>query len=261
MLHRLQLYDHTNYRSVLRAWLSEKRRSQTRLAKLVGLARSTVAMVLSGERHIALAQARAWGEAIGLGDGEELAYWEALVRSEQGETLALRRAARLHVRAMRDYRSAQRPSDEVAGLLWRWYVPVILELVKLPDFRLEAAWLHERLWPEVDEEVLEIVLHQVQATGLLGGSVATERELSGGLAEMARLYHISQLDHAKEALDKLPSTERYLASVTVAVRRDRMRELLDSIHRLHLEVVEPHHTDTPDTVVQLNVQLFPRLKP
>ncbi len=256
-------YEHANYRTVLRAWLSgPPRRSQERLARSIGTSRSAIAMVLKGDRNIPLSQARAWGEGLGLSTPEELTYWEALVRAEHGESLALRRAARLHVRAVREFLTARRPDADAASLFGRWYAPGVMELSRQPGFDPEPAALAARLWPEGEACEVEAALTGLRDAGLLGpGPVATDQEIEGDLAQAARTYHAAQLDHARAAMDTFSSDERYLASLTVGIRAEDLPKLVATLHRFQLEVVEPHRSDRADSVVQVSVQVFPRTRP
>jgi len=257
----MDLLEHSTYRSVLRSWLGEHpNRSQTFLARRVGVSRSLVAMVLHGERDLNLSQAKAWGRALSL-NGDDLDYWETLVRCEHGETLALRRAARQQASALADFLKARRPQKSEAPLLARWYVPVILELRRCEDFQPTTDWLSTRLWPQPDPVELEEALAQLSKLGILDGtqSVATERELDDDeLTAMARTYHRQQLAHASEALDAFSQEQRYLGSLSVAIRHDQLPQLVEALHQFQLQVIEPHRSDDPDMVVQVNVQLFPR---
>ena len=195
--------------------------------------------------------------------GDHLADWEALVRSEHGESLALRSAARAAARALADFLSARRPDPEDAALLGRWYVPVILELQRCEGFRPEVDWLMARLWPTPDTDELTRALRLLREGDLLGDrrSVATERQLDDeAMARMARAYHRQQLEHASQAIDEVPSADRYLGSLSVAVRRDDLPALIEALHLFQLSVIEPHRAVDADLVVQVNVQLFPRTR-
>jgi uncharacterized protein (TIGR02147 family) len=258
------LFDHTDYRDVLRDWLAaHPRRSQTSLARRVGVSRSQVAMVLAGERDVLPATSLAWGEGMGL-RGDELTFWAALVRAEHGGSLAQRRAAKHQAAALADYASARRPSQREAELLGRWYVPVVLELQHLPDATTDPVRIAARLWPTPDLEELTATLACMAERGMFGepADVATEAQIDDDLlAGMARRHHREQLHHASLALDQFDSAERYVSSLSLAIERSRLPELVERLHHLQLELVEPFRADAPDQVVQLCVQLFPRTRP
>lgn len=265
------LYAHTDYRGLLKAWISSHaRRSQATLARKVGVSRSLVAMVLAGSRGITLDTAWAWAKALTL-DGEHRAYFEALVRKEHGETLALRKAARLHVRAARDHWNARRPTPGLRRLFGDWTVPVLLELARVGALR-PSDELAATLWPPTEPEELDQTLEALEAAGALERRagrlraaerpLATPRDLGEEDAAFARAYHRAQLAHAEQALEELPADTRHLGSVVVAVDPARLPELRQALHRFHLEVIEPYRVVEHEApaVVQVSVQLLPRVQ-
>jgi len=267
--------DHDDYRAWLQAWIDQvSSRSQAALSRKVGASRSMVAMIVQGRRRLPLALAMPWGRALGM-EGDQLVQFEALVRQEEGESLSVRRLARQQLRSLRALRDADRVSDKQFGLLERWYVPVILELARTGQLRDDADWLATRLWPEVTADELRTALHDLFAAGVLERTgdgiearheaLATVRRPDGDTAAIAKRYHADQLAHASDALHEFGPDERYLASLTVAVPRERLPELIEALHRVPLEVTAPFREPTgtdeavADHVVQLSVQLFPRL--
>jgi uncharacterized protein (TIGR02147 family) len=268
------VYEHDHYCEPIRAWLSaDPKRSQSALAKRANVSRSMVAMVLSGKRELPLPQARTWGRALGLEEEESLTFFEALVRAEVGETIALRRAARQHVAAARQYRSAPRITGEEGSLLAAWFVPVLLELARiggLPDDPAEAAGL---LWPEVDAIIVGEAVRALREQGVLvpeaggrlrtgGQPLATAREVGEELAELVRSYHASQFEHAGVAMRSFGRDVRHVSSLVVAVPSGAVDELIGSLHRFQLDVIEPFRAEPDDLgpvrLVQVSVQLFPR---
>ena len=262
-------FAHDNYRTMLRSWIGAKSgRSQTALSRRIGVSRSTVAMVLAGERSIPLSAAGTWSEGLGL-DRDERAYFSLLVRADSPLSLDLRRVANAQAAAIRKARAALKPSIRQARLLSTWYVPVILELARSSDFQLCAKWLRPRLWPEVPFDELEATCNELQQTGMvvMSGStakvdirpIATERELSGELSRLGTEYHQTQLAHAGHALEQLPAERRHFGSLTVAVQADEIPALVQAIHRWQLEVIEPfREVAGGDSVVQVSVQVFER---
>ena len=263
--------DHDDYRTWFQAWIDQAPgRSQTLLARRVGASRSMVAMILQGRRRLPLALAMPWARELGV-EGDALLQFEALVRQEEGESLSARRLARQHLRALRAHRDAELLGDKQFGLLERWYVPVILELARTGALQDDATWLSERLWPEVDAPELRTALDDLFEAGALvrppdgiqarHEAMATVREPQGDASAIAKRYHAEQLAHASDALHEFGPDERYLASLTVAIPRARLPELVEALHRVPLEVTAPfREIEGADHVVQLSVQLFPRVR-
>lgn len=162
---------------------------------------------------------------------------------------------------MREYLAAPRLPEDAADLIGLWYVPVLMELAGRDDFVRDPVALAAVIWPRVDAAEIAAALDRMEELGFFdGGNVATDRILDGRLAEAARAYHVAQLEHARDALESIPHDERYLASLTVAIRSSDLPALLASLHRFHIEVVDPHRAAAGDLVVQLSVQLFPRTR-
>lgn len=264
----MPIHDHTSYRDAIRAWLAgPPKRTQILLAGRVRTSRANVAMILKGQRDVSPAMSRAWGHALDLASESELQYFDDLVLQEQANTLGQRRKARVRARVERDFARAERPPEDLADLLGRWYVPAIFELARVPGFQAHPDWIRHRLWPDVEVEEIAAALARLVEAGLLRarGSgeppVATEKLVQGDRAAAARQFHAAQLEHAREAMETLPGNLRHVASVTVAIRRDDLPRLIEALHRFQLEVVEPFRAADPDLVVQLGAHLFPRSRP
>ncbi len=259
-----------DYRSVLRGWLGAEGRTQAVLARRARVSRSMVSMVLGGERELPLSQARAWGGALGL-DGDQLAYFEALVRAEGGETLDLRRAARMHVAAARAWHGARRLGVDAQHLLAKWYVPALIELAQLGrlDDAASAAGL---LWPEVEPAEVERAIGELVDRGVLVGradggytigtphGVVTERDVPAEVAEAVRTYHEAQLEHARLAMRVWPAEVRHLGSLVVSLAPEAVAPAIEALHRFHLSLSESLRpaSSASRRLFQISVQLFPR---
>lgn len=264
-------FDFTEYRALVRSWIEARAsRSQASLGRKVGVSRSTVAMVLAGERDVPLSRATSWASALDLVD-EARAYFMLLVRADSPVSLDLRRLARTQAAAVRDAQLALRPSLQQARLLGRWYVPVILELSRTEGFRLEPAWLTEKIWPEVELGELADTVDALVGLGILRvrdgvtvvdhPPISTNRQLTEELSKIGRAYHRTQLEHASVALEEQSSEVRHVASLAVAIDANRLPELRTALHRFQLEVIEPFRVSAGgDTVVQVSVQLFSRTR-
>lgn len=263
------VYDHTDYRTFVRAWLAaHPKRSQSWLAKQIGVGPAMMSMVLSGERDLGLHLGRTLGSTLGLED-DDLTYFDALVRAAHGPTLAIRRAALHHVRAARDFVQLRQPSPEQFSWFGSWIHLAILGLARFDGFRPEATWIARRLWPEVDEDVVKVALVDLLRAGVLteaeGAWRVDQRPLGTGrrihdreLSVAARRLHLDQLDHAALALETFGADERFTASVSIAISRDQLPDLIAALHRFHLEVIEPFREGPPEQLVEVVVALFPR---
>ncbi|MCB9678034.1 MAG: TIGR02147 family protein [Alphaproteobacteria bacterium] len=264
-------FDHAEYRPLIRAWIGARpARSQTLLARRAGVSRSMVAMVLAGERDLPLASAETWADALELED-DGRAYLLLLVKADSPISLDLRRQARAQAAALRDSHYALRPTLRQAQLLGRWFVPVILELVRAGRASLDPEWLAARIWPEVTADEVDETVRALREAGIVTEEdgtmridhrpIATNRQLSDELSRTGRQYHHVQLEHASRALDEQPPETRWVGSLAVAVDGSRIEEMQQALHRFQLEVIEPFRADAgADTVVQVSLQLFARTR-
>ncbi len=84
---------------------------------------------------------------------------------------------------------------------------------------------------------------------------------STALANDAKRLHTSQLEHAAVALHELGGEHRYVASMCVPVRAGALEELVASVQRTHLAMVEPYRSEDPAGLIEVVVAVFPRTKP
>lgn len=262
-----------DYRKYVRAWLdAHHARSMRSLAKGVGVHHSFVSMVLKGKRSVAVSDARTWAEAMRL-DGEAQTYFEAMVRWRHGATPALRRAARVHLDAARNFADAQEVASESAELLLSWHVIALYELARLPAFQGEVAWIAERLWPRVSHDEIQDALDALEELGALardaGGALrpvhdwqATDTQIDDRkMAHLAVALHKSVLDNAVQALG-IDGGERYLGAVTLTVRRSDLGDIVGALHQAQLAALEPFRApDDADHVVTVSLQVVPHLLP
>ncbi|MEQ1502058.1 MAG: TIGR02147 family protein [Myxococcota bacterium] len=263
------LYAHTDYRAFVRAWLEEHpKRSQRWIAAKLGVAPALVSMILAGDRDLGLHHARPFGRILGLED-EPLNYFDALVRAEHGPTHEIRKAARHHVQAMRDFVGQRSPTADQFDWFGSWVHLSILGLARLDGFRPEPAWVCARLWPEVAPEVARAALDDLLAANVLieadGGWSIDQTPLGTGqrvtqpdLARAARQLHLDQFDHAGRAIDAHGPDRRFTASVSLAVAHENVPRLIAALHRFHLDVIEPFRDGPAEQLVDVVVAMYPR---
>lgn len=111
-----------------------------------------------------------------------------------------------------------------------------------------------------------------QALSVLGELGLLVRDASGRLQQADPLletgqgplghhvvsFHRAMLERAAEALDRVPREEREIASLTLCVSEERMRELKTQLERFQDELLQSYGADRDARrVVQVNLQMFP----
>ena len=93
------------------------------------------------------------------------------------------------------------------------------------------------------------------------GTVCRDQNLvsSGGpLGHHLVNYHRTMLERASAAIESIPRDEREIASLTLCVSEQRLREIKQQLRSFRRELLQTaEQDDTPERVVQINFQLFP----
>ncbi|MCB9668615.1 MAG: TIGR02147 family protein [Alphaproteobacteria bacterium] len=243
-------FAYDDYRELIRAWIwARPGRSQSLLARRAGVSRYAVAMILAGERHIPLASAHAWTDALGLSaDGAR--YFELLVEAESPIPLAERRMARRRAAAMANG-AVPLPME----LLSKWFVPVILEMSAISGFQLTPEWIGPRIWPPVSEDELADACQQLNGVAERGWRL--ERTPSPVLDGFHDDAQQASLDLAARALWELRPQDQYQISFVTAVPRRAWQDLRQRFNRLFDDLHTLSEEDgSPDSVVHVGLQAF-----
>jgi uncharacterized protein (TIGR02147 family) len=222
-------------------------------------------LVIDGDRNLSADMAVRFGRACGL-EGEALEYLQDLVTFNQARTGAERNGAYRRLTSFRRHRSAHRLEMAQAAYHSTWYLPAIRELAARPDFVADPEWIAPRLRPPVARADAAKALQTLLALGLLvegeEGRVTQGEPIVSTGPEMHSLhianYHRTMMQRAAESIDRVPSAERDISSLTLCVGAEGLLEIKRRIQALRRELLELSAQEhEPRTVVQLNMQLFP----
>jgi uncharacterized protein (TIGR02147 family) len=91
---------------------------------------------------------------------------------------------------------------------------------------------------------------------------ATGRVNTGnkGMAPAIRQYHRSMLTNAQSALESIPTNERHFCGSTIRFNQSNMAKASELIEDFKKKFVELFEEKEGDTVVQMQMQLFPVIK-
>lgn len=155
--------------------------------------------------------------------------------------------------------------DEFA-LIADWYHDALLELVRLPDFKDEAAWIAKRLKISVveaelaRERLLRLGLLEQNAEGkLVDGTSGITTSLHPGQTSLAARTRQKQLlKKAYHAVDRTPLELRDNSAITLALAKQDLplaRQLISEFRRRFDELVQS--AKDFDEVYQLVIALYP----
>lgn len=257
-----------------RAWLVEacdavRRLDPTlthrRLAARLGYKSSgAVALLLSGTRRLSVEAARRVGVAFGL-DREAVEHLVLLVRYEQATHPDQRAVLLDEMMSQREFARLWRDALWSHELYRHWTRVALRELVSLPQFVEDPAWIAANVVPTISVAEAAEALTALVAHGLLvrdphgrlqprDAIIATPLEIRSDLLKRHQ-HHMLTL--AAHALNQQPAKVRDMRVMTVAISRaqaDRIKQRLGEVHREILAIVAE---DEPiEAVFQLNTQWF-----
>lgn len=265
-------YNYMDYRAYLQALLVEYKQT-TRyfsfryFARVAGFSSpSYLKMVIDGARNLTPTSIQQVAKAFKLAK-RETAYFEALVlfnqaRDDKEKELYLERL------------SALKPKAQLQGIKKDQYeyftnklFVTLREMVALPDFQEDPAWIAAKLRANVKPKEVEHALAVLQRLGLVrrndaGRLIQADASLTTP-PEVASLelmqYHRSMLDDAKEALHTMTPELRDVTALTIPIPKDAVAEIKRRVQTFREEILDYINKGSAEyfEVYQLNVQLFP----
>ena len=147
-----------------------------------------------------------------------------------------------------------------------WYHTVVREMVALPDFRDDPAWIGARIEPRVSAADIAGSLALLERLQMIRFDRATQRfeqcnaristgnDVRGlGLVR----FHQEMIDHGREALLRVPGAKRHVSAVTFRCSSTALETLKAMISDFHTRLLDVAETGPGDEVFQMNFQLFP----
>jgi uncharacterized protein (TIGR02147 family) len=267
----VHVFEYSDYRVFLRAFYTAQKAksrafSHRSFSRRAGLRSSNyLSLIMKGERDLSSEMAPRFARACGLGKSEAEFFCD-LVAYGQAKTTEEKQRWLERLARFRKFREAHRLVGEETAYHAHWYVPALRELVSLPGFSENPAWIAGMLEPSITERQASEALHTLLRLGLVvrdaKGKLRQAHALvttgQGPLPHQIFVYHQAMLDLAKRALDHLPREERDISSLTLCVTEATLPLLKERIRELRRELLQLAELESaPERVVQLNFQLFP----
>ena len=222
-------------------------------------------LVIDGKRNLTSDMAVRFARACGLSAGRADFFCDLVAYNQAKNSVERNRHFR-NLQGYRRFREVRRLEAEQTEYYASWYVPVIRELLRLPDFEEDPKWISTRVWPRISVRQARQALDVLLKLGLIA------RDEQGRLKQVDPLvttgpgplshhifnYHHLMLQRAGVALDQASREEREISCITVCVSQDKMLELKRRIDEFRSELLQAAELDNaPERVVQVNFQLFP----
>lgn len=147
-----------------------------------------------------------------------------------------------------------------------WYHPVVRELVVSKKFDGSIESLARQISPEIPPAQIQKSIELLERLGFIQKTSKGKWKQASSLVStgsevpsvMVFNYHKLLLDLTKEILDTVPSPRRDISTMTLGMAQGRIPEIKKKIQEFRQEILKMVAMDnTPDEVVQLNIQLFP----
>jgi uncharacterized protein (TIGR02147 family) len=260
-----------DYRAFLRAFYALNKRAEygfslRAFSKRAQLRSSNyLKLVMDGQRNLTQDMAPRFAEACCL-RGQAAEYFCALVAFNQAERPKDRDRAYARLSRFKRYRAVHRLDREQEAYHSHWYIPAIRELVARADFRDDPRWIAQRLLPAISAREAEQALNILVTLGMLARDEAGRLQQvdalvqtpEGPLGHHIQRYHRSMMEHAIEAIHRVPARDREIESITLCLSQARMQDLKARLESFCEEVLQEYQADSESVrVVQLNLQMFP----
>jgi len=271
----VNVYLFTDFRLYLKSYFSEAKKRDSRysfrfFSRLAGFSSSGfLKMVMDGQRNLSPASINKLSQALKLNQ-KESSYFEALVLFNQAES---RKDKDLYFERLASLKPPIKTSgfdrDQYEYFTQKHYV-VLREMVALPDFKEDPAWIAEHLRMSLKAKDIEHALGVLLRLGLLkrnedGKLIQAEVTLATP-PEVNSLevhnFHRAMMDQAKEMILEIPSELRDFSSLTIPIPKSSLKRIKDKIESFRSEIMSEINAGSQDffEVYQINLQLFPVTK-
>jgi len=148
-----------------------------------------------------------------------------------------------------------------------WYHPIIRDMVGLPDFQSDPAWIAKRIFPSIRPEQAKSSLTLLEKLGLIYFDLEkscyfqTKKDFSTGpqlgTIGIAR-FHQMMIENGKQAITRVKKNERDISGVSICIPKFKVKLLKNIIQNFQQQLLESEEYDQKDNeIYQINIQLFP----
>jgi uncharacterized protein (TIGR02147 family) len=265
------VFAYGDYRKFLAACYAEEKAkdrhfSYQRLAQLAGFNTKTFLFkVIKGEKALADESIGKVAHALCLSGGEA-AYFQALVRFNEGKTVQERERYFGELRSFKYTREQVRLRANEFAYFSKWYHVVIREIVTLIDFHDDYRVLAKAVIPRIRPDQARSAVRLLLKLGLIekldsGKYRQTRADLTTGdevISTAVARFQKDTMNLASQALDRFPRDAREISTLTMGLSAKAFETVKRDLQAYRKHLIEIAASDEPaDRVFQLNMQLFP----
>ena len=269
------LYEYMNYRDYLRDSYDEKKRdhpfySFRLFSQKAGFSSPNfLKLVIDAKRNLSKESVFKFSKALSH-NKKEAEYFENLVFFNQSKTLEEKNAYLSKLMKYRRKSDPKKIEESEYSYYSEWYHPVIRELVTAIDFKGDYKTLGHAVIPpispvEAEKSVkllLDLAFIEKTDNGRYAKSTATLT--TGPLVRSIAVanYHKAMMQRASESIERFPSNQRDISSLTLSVSGETMGAMIEKLREFRKELLDIAEADkNPGMAVQINFQLFPLSAP
>lgn len=268
----LNIFEYTDYRKFLKDFYNQSKKANNAFsyrvfARKAGFSSSNfLYLIIEGKRNLTKEYILKFSNAIGLNNKEQQ-FFDALVSFNHAKDAEARRYYLELLYNLRKSKTGTLLTDAQYEFISTWYYPVIRELLALPDFKEDRAWIKKKLCNRVKGRQIDEAISTLIRLGLIQrdenrklipteAHIITEDEVENVAAYK---FHQQMLTLSKECLQQTEQHEREISGLTMAISEKVFQEVKRKIHEFEDEIIRlvANNEDDPERVYQLNLQLFP----
>lgn len=264
------VFQYHDYRKFLSDWIGYLRATEPGfslrlLARKSGLASGYLPMVLSGTRNLSEKAWKKISRFLHL-TPRERTFVDHLRLAMDSDSHEVRKEAFDRIQKVEPYRQNNPKELEVYRYLTHWYYVAIREMVTLPEFKADPAWIQSRLKGKVPLKEIEQALSFLIEKGYIevkpnGLAHLREKDIrcEGDVFRIALFqFHREMLGLAIESLAATPSERRTVTGHTVAIAASQYAQVKTILDEALSKVAQLENSkDQSDSVYHIALAAFP----
>ena len=267
------IYSFTSYRNFLKTYYEDHRRVDPKFSirylsrKLRLKSPATLNMILRGHRNPSARLTARIMEHLRL-TTDQRNYFSALVEMEKSKSDEPRlHEVKKRVQALNPNRTAYLIDDEVFRVISNWYFLAIREMVSLPFFQEDPAWISKAMDGKITSKQAQEALEILESRGLIArkkgrlvrtdAQVATSKDVP---SEAIKRYHEQNLDLAKAAIREVAIELRDISASVFNLHTDDLPRLKAELREIRNRFYQTYERSDGNATYQINFQLVPVTK-
>ncbi|HLD45815.1 MAG TPA: TIGR02147 family protein [bacterium] len=270
----INLFIYSDYRKFLRNYYQLKKKmspgfSFRSFSKAAGFTSPNyLKLIMDGERNLSGMAIDKFIKALRL-NVKEARFFRLLVLMNQASTPEEKDFYARQIVGSKAYQNIKPLNKAQYCYYSQWYHIPLRELVLRSDFNNDPVWIARQFTPPLTEKQAKEGLETLLKLQLIemtpdGKFVQTSTSITSGDAvttEAVKNYHRTMIRLGAEAIERFPSTQRDISSLTMGMSTQTANEIKKRIADFQEEIMALVEKDSEvQEVVQLNFQLFPLVK-